>query len=461
MVRQKDGMDPYPGHRRWVWTTLILSSVTVIAVVFAGWELLENAFFRDTDYVTLHYLYVTRGVASSFLLAIWAGWYVLRQRQRSEEEISRSRERYRGLLEISPGAVALYDTALQVVEWNTTSERLYSFSKGEVLGHRLPTIPPDKEDELQRFLEQVAGGEPVMDVETLRRDKGGVTFEVQLSLLPFREADGQSYFLEVTEDIRERARLRQKMLDIEKLTSMGQMAAGTAHHLNSPLAAMLLRVQMVQQRTSPEPYEADLERLEAGLRTCQYFVQRLLQFSRRNPVQKLPQDVSHTIESVVSFLDPSLSSKHVHLSLDLDLGQGQQILADRNQLEALFSMLLTNALDAVPPEGTIVIRCCQRAVERIEIQISDNGCGIVAADLPHVFEPFFTTKRPGEGTGLGLAIARNIVLEHGGSIRLDSKPGQGTTAFVEFPLYQPPSGESGASHENDQHHALVRNPGGR
>ena len=461
VAQQKYGVDRYPGQRHWVWVTLILSSVTIIAVVFAGWELVENRFFRDIDYVTLHYLYVTRGVASSLLLAIWAGWYVLRQRRRSEEELRRSRERYRGLLEISPGAVALYDAVLRVTEWNTTAERLYSFSKAEVLGHRLPTVPAEKETELQRFLEQVKAGEPVMDVETLRRDQGGVTFEVQLSLLPFREADGQSYYLEVTADIRERVRLRQKMLDIEKLTSMGQMAAGTAHHLNSPLAAMLLRVQMVRQRTSPEPYGADLERLEAGLHTCKYFVQRLLQFSRRDPVQKLPQDVSHTIESVVSFLAPSFSSKHVRLSLDLDLGRGQQILADRSQMEALFSMLLTNALDAVPPEGTIVIRCCPPSAERTEIQISDNGCGIAMADLPHVFEPFFTTKGPGEGTGLGLAIARNIVLEHGGSIRLESKPCQGTTAFVEFPLYRLPSGESAASHEADQHHALLRNPGGR
>ena len=461
MVHQKYGVDRSPGQRQWVWATLILSSATIVAVVFAGWELLENHFFRDVDYITLHYLYITRGIASSLGIAIWAGWYVLRQRRRSEEELRRSRERYRGLLEISPGAVALCDAALRVAEWNTPAERLYGFSKGEVLGHRLRTIPPEKEAELQRFLEQVERGEPVIEVETLRRDKGGVTFEVQLSLLPFREADGQSYFLEVTADIRERVRLQQKMLDIEKLTSMGQMAAGTAHHLNSPLAAMLLRVQMVRQRNSPEPYVADLERLEAGLRTCQYFVQRLLQFSRRDPVQKLPQDVSHTIKSVVSFLAPSFSSKHVRLSLDLDLGQGQQILADRSQMEALFSILLTNALDAIPPEGNIAIRCNQPSVERIEIQISDKGCGIEGADLRHVFEPFFTTKGPGEGTGLGLAIARNIVLEHGGSIRLESKPGQGATAFVEFPLYRPPSGESAASHETNQHHALLRNPGGR
>lgn len=445
-MSQNRGMDSYPGKRQWVWATLIISSVTIIAAVFAGWELLENRFFRDVDYVTLHYLYVTRGIGSSLLLAIWAGWYVLRQRRRSEEELRRSHERYRGLLETSPGAVALYDSALRVVEWNASAVRLYGYDKEQVLGSRLPTIPPDKEAELQQFLKQVEVGEPVMDVETLRRDKSGAAFEVQLSLLPYREEDGQRYFLDVTADIRERMRLRQKMVDIEKLTSMGQMAAGTAHHLNSPLAAMLLRVQMLRQRSSPEPKETDLERLEAGLRTCQYFVQRLLQFSRRDRVQKLPQDVAHTIQSVLSFLAPSLCSKRVRVSTDLEVGRGQRILADRNQLEALFSILLTNALDAVAPEGSIVICCCRGSAGRLEIQIRDNGCGITSTDLPHVFEPFFTTKGPANGTGLGLAIARNIVLESGGSIRLESNPDQGATAFVDFPIHQP-SPEKVASHE--------------
>ena len=96
----------------WFWATLVLSSASIVALVFAVWELVENRFFRDADYLTLHYLYITRGVGSSLLLASWAAWYVLRQRRRSEEELHRSREHYRHLLEASPGALALYDDSL-------------------------------------------------------------------------------------------------------------------------------------------------------------------------------------------------------------------------------------------------------------------------------------------------------------------------------------------------------------
>jgi len=228
-------MERRPQERRWFWATLALSSVTIVGLVFAAWELVENRFFREADYLTLHYLYITRGVASSLLLAVWAAWYVLRQRRRSEEELRVSREHYRGLLEASPGAVMLYDASLRVSEWNATAERLYGHSKTEVLDRVLPTVPPEKQSELQGFLRRISAGQAVLDVETLRMDRQGLPIEVELSLLPFRDPAGQEYFLEVTADIRERVRLRQKLLEIEKLTSMGRMAAGTAHHLEAGL----------------------------------------------------------------------------------------------------------------------------------------------------------------------------------------------------------------------------------
>ncbi len=429
----------------WQWTTLVLSSVSMVAVVFALWELVENRFFRDVDYVTLHYLYITRGIASSLILASWAGWYVLRQRRRSEDDLRRSREHYRGLLEASPGAVVLYDASLRVSEWNQAAERLYGFSKGEVIGRALPTVPEEKAAELSELLRRAAAGEPATAVETLRRHAQGTLVDVQLSVLPFQEGNGQSYFLEVTEDIRERVRLRQTVLEVEKLTSMGKTAAGTAHHLNTPLAAMLLRVQMMRERTHDDQTAGDLERLEGSLHFCQQFVSRLLEFSRRPAAQKQLEDVGKTIESVVSFLAPSFSARQARVLVDTSAVGGSRILGDRNLLEALFSILLGNALDAIRSGGSIAIACSRPSEESIEVRIADDGCGIAEADLPRIFEPFFTTKGPGRGTGLGLAIARNIVLEHGGSIRLENGPVRGTIAVLMLPIWKPNAVEAKAS----------------
>ena len=101
---------------RWFWATLVLSSISIVAIVFAFWELVENHYFRDLNYVSLHYLYISRGIASSLLLSAWAAWFVLRQRRSAEAELRRSHERYRGLLESSPGAVVLFDSSFNVVE---------------------------------------------------------------------------------------------------------------------------------------------------------------------------------------------------------------------------------------------------------------------------------------------------------------------------------------------------------
>src|SRR5512140_3446161 len=96
-------------QRNWFWVTLTLSSITVIALVLAVWELLENRFFRNLDYLTLHYLYITRGIAVSLILAFWAAWFVLRERNEKEEQLRRSSERYRAILDSTPSSVLLLD----------------------------------------------------------------------------------------------------------------------------------------------------------------------------------------------------------------------------------------------------------------------------------------------------------------------------------------------------------------
>jgi len=421
-------------EKRWFWATLTLSSITIVSVVFAAWELAENRFFRDANYVTLHFLYITRGVASSLLLAFWAAWFVLRQRRKSEEDLRRSRERYRGLLEVFPGAVVLYDSALRVMEWNASAERMYGHARDEVCGCQLPIIPADKTGELSEFMARVERNAPVLDVETTRQPRSGEPFEVQLSLLPFREPGVPLAFLEVTSDIRERVRWREHMLQIEKLTSMGKMAAGTAHHLNSPLAALLMRVQMMRQRFGDGNFDADMARIEEGLNFCKHFVQRLLEFTRATPVQKQPQDLGAIVESVSGFFLPAIHAKRVRLEVDSSQGKGQRVYADRNLLETVLLILLSNALDAVSAGGEIRVFCRRSAPDRIGFAVRDNGSGIGAAHRERVFEPFFTTKEPGKGTGLGLAIARNVVLEHSGSIEIESEPGEGTTAYVDLPL---------------------------
>jgi PAS domain-containing protein len=173
-------------EKRWFWATLTLSSITIVSVVLAAWELVENRLFRDANYITLHYLYVTRGVASSLLLAFWAAWFVLRQRRKSEADLRRSRDLYRGLLEAFPGAVILYDSELRVLEWNAPAERMYGYTRDTILGARLPILPAAKTAELEDLLHRGAYGSPCSIVKPCA-NPARRTSSVQLSLLPFRE----------------------------------------------------------------------------------------------------------------------------------------------------------------------------------------------------------------------------------------------------------------------------------
>lgn len=427
-------MSDVVSERRWFWATLMLSSISIVAVVFAFWELVENHFFSELNYVQLHYLYISRGVVSSMLLSLWAGWYVLRFRRQSEEELRASRERYRGLLDSSPAAMILFDDSMRVSEWNAAAENLYGYEKSEVLDRLLPIVSSDKQAELARFMQQVAAGGRVLDQESIRTSKANESINVQLSLLPYDEA-GVRYFLEVASDNRERAKLRQTLIEIEKLTSMGMMAAGTAHHLNTPLASMLLRTQMMRDRLRNDGISDDLTRLENSIRFCQQFVHRLLDFSRRPGLHKQSEEITAAVEAVLGFLAPTVLARKVLLHSDMQACAGVHVLGDRNEIETMLLILVSNALDAVSEGGTVLVTGVPGDGGYLEIRVIDDGCGIGSADLNRVFEPFFTTKPPGKGTGLGLSIAHNITKEHGGSIELKSELHRGTEVLVRLPIF--------------------------
>ena len=429
-----------PGYKQgqsWFWATLILSSVTIAGTVFAFWELVENRFFRNLDYVSLHYLYISRGIASSLFLAMWAAWFVIRQRRRSEEKLRRSQEHYLGLLDASPSAVALVDSELRVCDWNAAAERLYGFSKEEVLGLQLQTVDAERRKELRGFMATVVRDGSVLDRETQRHDREGKVVNVQVSLLAYHE-NGRAFFLEVTTDIGERIRLRERLVEIEKLTAIGNMAAGTAHHLNTPLAAMLLRVQMMRDRGHNAHCTYDLEHIERSILFCQQFVRQLLEFSRHPAAQKQPETLSSIVEAVVGFFCPSVAAKAVNLHVDLAKEVADlKVLADRNQLETVLLILLSNSLDATSQGGDISLRITQPSSEFIQLTIEDNGSGISPLAAEHLFEPFFTTKPSGKGTGLGLALAKNIIAEHRGMVDVRGREGRGAVAAVTLPIHQP------------------------
>lgn len=422
---------------RWFLVTLALSCVTILAVVFSLWELIEHRYFRDLDYTTLHYLYISRGVASSLLVGLWATWFVLRERRRREAQLERSYEHYRALLNNMPEAVVLFDESFRVLEWNQAAAELFGFDREQVLGQILPTVSRERLKELQRLVECVGKGQAVLDHETERCTARGECIPVAVSYSRLQPAGNhRQLFLEVAQDIRPRLRMRDKMLELEKLSLMGEMAAGTAHHLNTPLTAMLLQLQMLRDEQRSLENSAELAVIEREIHFCQVFVQTLLRFARRPQLEQKSTPLAEVLEAVMTLLRPGLKLRRASFEVNLDQLRRCRVLGDRNHLEVMFSALLCNAIDAVSAGGQICIEGGITAEGLAEVRIKDDGPGIPDYMWPRLFEPFFTTKPADQGTGLGLAIARSIAEGHGGTLLLQNRPERGLQAIVQLPYLE-------------------------
>jgi signal transduction histidine kinase len=218
--------------------------------------------------------------------------------------------------------------------------------------------------------------------------------------------------------------------------------AGIAHELNNPLATISLRMEsMLSQLPSDDPLRRPLEVVQQEAERMAALVANLLQLGRRGQPQVSTLDVPDELSQALELMHYHLAQRQIRLETDFD-PLAPRVLADRQQLRQVFLNLLTNAADAMPEGGRLVVRVAggsggPEMTGMVTVEVSDTGVGISPEILAHVWEPFFTTKGEGKGTGLGLSICRHILQEHGATIELDSQPGQGTTARVRLPIQAP------------------------
>ena len=246
----------------------------------------------------------------------------------------------------------------------------------------------------------------------------------------------------VEDKTRELKSAHEHVLHVEKMASVGKMAAIVAHEINNPLAGILtysklLRKWMDRGVIEGEKHQEALQALDliAGeSRRCGEIVKNLLSFSREAPMNVQSTDLNSVVDRSVRLVQHQLEMNGIDLQSDL-ADDMPLVHCDPAQIEQVLLALVMNAIDAMPHGGTLSIRTNLNVTrDEMQLQVSDDGTGIKPEILPHIFEPFETTKEPGRGVGLGLAVSHNIIERHSGRIEVQSEVGKGTTFTVTLPL---------------------------
>ena len=220
---------------------------------------------------------------------------------------------------------------------------------------------------------------------------------------------------------------------MDKMSSLGRMAAGIAHEINNPLTGILLfSSNMSKKVEAGGPLEESLQIIIKETQRCKTIIQGLLDFARDREPQKNPADINAIIESAVGIVANEFRLRHVSIENQLAADMVNTLL-DKNQIEQVLINLLLNALQAVEENGWVTVRSTVDSGKKcISVEIADNGCGIASVDFKNIFEPFFSTKA--NGTGLGLSVSYGIIKNHQGDIRVFSEPGQGARFKIKFPI---------------------------
>ena len=231
---------------------------------------------------------------------------------------------------------------------------------------------------------------------------------------------------------------QEAMVQQEKMVGVGQLAAGIAHELNTPLGTIIGYAQMLREDLSQRPAAANLSDVDEIIEQagrCRDLVKNLLNFSRRSAIGKADADINDIVRKIISLVehDFELKGVRVHTTLDPRLPRTK---ANENEIAQVILNLANNAADSMPEGGDLYVSTnYNEDSDRIRVDVHDTGCGIKESDRNRVFEPFFTTKEVGKGTGLGLSICYKIVETHLGSIDFDTVTGEGTTFRVYLPVH--------------------------
>ncbi len=345
-------------------------------------------------------------------------------------EIARLKDFSENIVESLNVGVLAVDLDGIVESWNTRMEQLFGVTRQEAVGRQLGSLLPE---ELAREIAARGDAEQITGIYKQRLQHQGKLLTLNVSIAPLVSKSSERIGrLLLFDDVTQRERMEEQMSQTEKLTSLGLLAAGVAHEVNTPLAVISNYIQMLaKQMPEGDPRQSIIEKIVKQTFRASEIVNNLLNFSRTGAAEAADVDVNRVVEETLALVAHPLKTSQIQVVKQL--GETlPPVRGSANKLQQVFLNLFLNARDAMPSGGMLEVRTGAHNGS-VEIEVADTGAGIAREHIHRIFDPFFTTKSNGRGTGLGLSVSYGIIKEHSGKIDVRSTPGKGTSFHVEFP----------------------------
>jgi PAS domain S-box-containing protein len=377
--------------------------------------------------------------------------FIIRHHDITErEQFDHGRSRLAAIVESSEDAIIGKDDRGYITSWNAGAEKIFGYEPSEMIGQSIKRLlPPELEREEDEILCRIKKGETVEHIETKRKRKDGKIIDVSLTISPIKTAAGKIIGAsKIARDITEQRRIENQLQQSQKLEAIGQLTGGIAHDFNNLLGVIVGNLDLLERQIPND--ETALKRVHTAQKAATRgagLTQRLLAFSREDELRPTSTLLNDAIHNVIELATRRLGPE-IKIATNLDKSM-QPVFVDVAGLESALLNLVINAQDAMPNGGSLNITTESRnllenyaAVQAGEIKagryasvsVSDSGHGMSREVLTRALEPFFTTKERNKGSGLGLAMVYGFVKQSGGTIRIYSETGLGTTVTFDLPF---------------------------
>jgi len=385
----------------------------------------------DGDYLSSDDLELLSTIAGYVAIAI-ENARLYQSLEQKAVQIERLKDFSENIVESLNIGVLTVDLEDRVESWNPQLEGLLEIPRRDALRRKLQEVlPPDLVAEIAAR----AAGEHIAGIYKFQlRTQSGRQLVINASIAPLVGKSGARLGrLILLDDITQRVRLEEQLVQTEKLTSLGLLAAGVAHEVNTPLAVISNYIQMLaKQIPADDPRQKTIERIVKQTFRASEIVNNLLNFSRTGAAEFVEVDLNSLLEETLTLVQHPFKTAQVNVIKNYT-DRLPLVLGSVTRLQQVFLNLFMNARDAMPGGGMLEVRTATRNGS-VEVEVADTGTGIPPEHLQRIFDPFFTTKASGRGTGLGLSVSYGIIKEHAGKVDVRSTPGKGTAFRLEFPV---------------------------